>query len=765
MKRKVGALEKVDADLPNLQYKIRRDPASYRDDFRNQYSQYQAFLQLFMQAPTSTDDKGIVSLRDLIDFVSHVADCYPADTKTFPDDLTTLLNLHHAVLEAELRDKIVGSLVLLRKKDIIDSVTLLNTLFPLLVSTPSKSLRTLLFQKILSEMRTANNKAINHKLNRTIQTVLFNLVTSEPTSPKGLWAVKLTRELWKKQIWTDAKAVEIMKESALSQNEKVITGGVRFFLGGDQEREEAAEEDSDEDDGIDMAKLRHQAGINKKTKKKANDLRRAAATVKKKEKKKGAPHPLNFSALHLLHDPQGFAERLFQQHLQTQAPKAKLNLEQKLLVLQLVSRLVGLHKLTLISLYSYFIKFLTPKQPSVTSFLASLAQSTHDLVPPDALEPLVLKIANEFVSESAAGEVASAGLNAIREICVRQPLAMNEALLQDLVDYRKSKDKGVMMAAKGLLGLYREVAADLLRKRDRGKKAAIAIQTGERKERRFGETLEGGIEGLELLEAYKEEERRKRRIEKGLDPDVVGSDEDEDDDAEADEEAGWNNWDVEDDDSDDSGGWINVESDGEEIEISDDEDDKPKAKKLKTAAADDKDASATPSAAAAVQDADKKTADEISRLATTRILTPADLAKLQELRANASINKVLGPAALKRAQQAAAAAAARHADDPLTAASIEGLASLSSRATKEEKIALARGDKDGKHLSSTAKRKEKKISEGKSTTNKEKARKKNFLMTLGKAKRKGKRSLVEQKKILRGHIDRKKRGGKRGNNP
>jgi hypothetical protein len=27
VKRKVGALEKVDADLPNLQYKVRRDPA------------------------------------------------------------------------------------------------------------------------------------------------------------------------------------------------------------------------------------------------------------------------------------------------------------------------------------------------------------------------------------------------------------------------------------------------------------------------------------------------------------------------------------------------------------------------------------------------------------------------------------------------------------------------------------------------------------------------------------------------------------------
>ncbi|KAG9860236.1 SDA1-domain-containing protein, partial [Aureobasidium melanogenum] len=568
VKRKVGALEKVDADLPNLQYKVRRDPASYKDDFNNQYSQYQAFLQLFMQAPSSTDSQGLVSLRELIDFVAHCADCYPKLTANFPTDLMALLRLHHAELEPELRDKVVGSLVLLRKKEIIDSAVLLNALFPLLVDTPSKALRTLLFTKIISDLRTSNSKATNHKLNRTIQTVLYNLLTSDPTSAKGVWAVRITREMWARQIWTDAKAVEIMKEAALSQHEKVVTGGVHFFLGGDKEREEKAEEDSDDDENIDMGKLRHQAGINKKTKKKANELKRAAATVRRKEKKKKAPHPLNFSALHLLHDPQGFAEKLFHQHLNTQTPKAKLKLDQKLIVLQLVSRLVGLHTLTLIPLYSYFIKYLTPKQPQVTSFLASLAQSTHNLVPPDALEPLVQKIANEFVSEAAASEVASAGLNAIREICVRQPLAMNETLLQDLVEYRKSKDKGVMMAAKGLLSLYREVGPEMLRRRDRGKDASIGIQKGTLKDRKFGQVEVGGIEGLELLEEWKAEERRKRRIEKGLDPEASDADED---DEEEDEEAGWSKWDLEEDDDSDEEGWINVESDGEEINISDSE--------------------------------------------------------------------------------------------------------------------------------------------------------------------------------------------------
>ncbi|KAF6232913.1 hypothetical protein HO173_008876 [Letharia columbiana] len=751
VKRKIGALEKVDADLSNLQYKIRRDPTSYKEDFLNQYSQYEHQRDIFLQAPSTATDDGIVSIRDLIDFLAHVADCYPQDTAQFPQDLMHILNTHHEELEPELREKVVGSLVLLRRKDIIDSSTLLHTLFPILVSTPSKSLRTLLFQKILSDLRTSNANSTNHRLNRTIQTVLYNLLTSDRTSSKGLWAVKLTRELWKRQIWTDSKAVEIMKEASLADNEKVIVGGVRFFLGGDKEREELEDESSD-GEAVDMGRLKHQMAINKKNKKKARMMDNAVATVKKKERKKKQPHPLNFSAFHLLHDPQGFAEALFSKHLQN--TRSKLNLEQKLLVLQLVSRLVGLHKLTVISLYSYFLKYLTPRQPSVTSFLASLAQATHNLVPPDVLEPLVQKIANEFVSEAAAAEVASAGLNAIREICVRQPLAINDTLLQDLVMYRKSKDKGVMMAAKGLLSLYREVGADMLKKRDRGKEAAMGLRSGQRKEQRFGEEAVGEIEGLELLEKWKEEERQRQRVEKGL-PAEKRSDESE---SEDDEDPG--DWEVDEADTDDSGGWINVESD-KEIDISDSDDDKPAAKKAKVDSAiskvDDDKENAEDQAAA--------TALKLSTLATTRILTPADLAKLQELRLSASINQQLPASQRKRAAQQAAALQARHADDPLTAAEIEGLASLSKKSTKADKIALAKAGKgdESVHQSTQAKRKEKKEALGKSTTNREKARKKNFMMTLGKGKAKGKRSLVEQGRVLKAHVERSKRGGKRGN--
>ena len=632
----------------------------------------------------------------------------------------------------------MGSLVLLRRKEVIDSTSVLTTLFPILVSSPSKTLRETLFQKILADLRNSNTKSINHPLNRTVQTVLYNLITADRDSPRAIWAIKLTREMWKRQFWTDAKPVDVMKEACLSNNEKVVVGAVRFFLGGDKEREELEDESSDEE--VDLSQVKHQMGINKKTKKSKKAYDKAVDKVKRSERKKTKPHPLNFSALHLLHDPQSFAEELFSKHLQN--TKAKLSLDTKILVTQLVTRLVGLHKLTIVALYSWFIKFLTPKQTSVTSFLASLAQAVHNLVPPDVLEPLITKIANEFVSEASANEVAAAGLNSIREICARQPLAMTDTLLQDLVQYRKSKDKGVMMAAKGLLSLYREVGAELLKKRDRGKNATINLKAGIQAQRKFGEEEAGGIEGLDLLEKWKDEEKKKKRLAMGLPEDAATDEEDEGN--KSDE------WEVDSDDSSDSGEWINVYHSSDE----EDDEDEPAAKKLKT----EKDIAADERAKKALEEKEAEI-DRISKLATTTILTPADLAKLQELRMSAQVDKAMG-SRRKRQQELEN----RHRDDGLTAEQIEAPARL-RKLTKEERAELAKEGKPDRdeHKSTQAIRKSKMQAQGKSTSNREKQRNKNIFMTLGKAKSKNKRSLVETRKVLTRHVTRSTRGGRRAN--
>lgn len=100
-------------------------------------------------------------------------------------------------------------------------------------------------------------------------------------------------------------------------------------------------------------------------------------------------------------------------------------------------------------------RFLQPHQRQVTRVLQFAAQSAHTLVPSEMIEPVLKTIANNFITERNSSDVMAIGLNAVREICSRCPLAMGEDLLRDLVMYKAYKEKSVMMAARSLIILYR----------------------------------------------------------------------------------------------------------------------------------------------------------------------------------------------------------------------------------------------------------------------------------------------------------------------
>jgi protein SDA1 len=89
------------------------------------------------------------------------------------------------------------------------------------------------------------------------------------------------------------------------------------------------------------------------------------------------------------------------------------------------------------------------------------------------LAPIIKKLAQEFVHPGVGSEVIAAGINAIREVCRRQPWCMDEDLLGDLIDYRKSNDRGVVVAARSLLQLYREVNPYILKRRERVSLTAV----------------------------------------------------------------------------------------------------------------------------------------------------------------------------------------------------------------------------------------------------------------------------------------------------
>ncbi|KAK6868732.1 Protein SDA1 [Candida tropicalis] len=731
-----------------LQNVVRRDPESYHEEFLQQYSHYESLRDLYLINPTGVDSNSTTEFIDLIGFMSAVCNCYPKETANFPNELKEILLNNHRDLTPELREKIIQCLTMLRNKDIISAEMLIQTIFPLLTTNNAgqqvKQMRKQIYATLVALLKSVNTGTKNQKLNKSTQALLFNLL--EQRDNQGLWATKLTRELWRRGIWDDSRTVEIMTQAALHPDVKVAVAGAKFFLGADKEREDNFDESSDED-GFDMNELRHKMQINKKTSKRGKKLEQAVKTMKKKNNAKHSATYLNFSAIHLLRDPQGFAEQMFENHLSSKNSN-KFDLEQKILFMNLISRLIGTHKLIVLGIYTFFLKYLTPKQRNVTQIMAASAQASHDLVPPESIQVVVRKIADEFVSDGVAAEVASAGINTIREILSRAPLAIDAPLLQDLTEYKGSKSKAVMMAARSLIALYREVAPEMLLRKDRGKVASIELQKGEKSGLpQYGiENNVTSIPGLELLAKWRQEQ--------GLE-----GNEGEEDDA---------NWEVEEDadGSDIEGDWVDVESD-KEINISDseDEDDKKDDEEEENVEEDDKNDVSDLDLSSDDDDDDEEEGDEseqpakkkqkrsegdeakpvdpqqaMNELLSSRILTPADFAKLEELRTEAGVSKIMGISN----------------EEAVDSTTLVG--KVKYKQLREERIAHAKESKEGREKFGSRKGKR---DAPHSTTNKEKARKKNFVMMIHKKAVQGKQklSLRDRQKVLRAHITKQKKKG------
>lgn len=123
-------------------------------------------------------------------------------------------------------------------------------------------------------------------------------------------------------------------------------------------------------------------------------------------------------------------------------------------------------------------------------------QAIHDLVPPDTLEPVLRQLVDNFVHDKARPEVMTVGLRTVREMCLRQPLVMTEDLLRDLVLYKKFREKEVSNAARSLASLFRELAPQMLEKKDRGRghdAGARLIEYG-------AAHINTRVDGVELLE-------------------------------------------------------------------------------------------------------------------------------------------------------------------------------------------------------------------------------------------------------------------------
>ncbi|KAL1457512.1 hypothetical protein WDU94_007733 [Cyamophila willieti] len=436
-------------NLPQLQNLIKRDSVSYKDEFLQQQRHFESLLLVFCLQPSKFNK----SLDELTMFMAQVAQCYPDSLSGFAQQLMEVLNSHNTILDANMRMTFCKALIL----------------------CPDKPLRKFLETHIITDIKNVNSKHKNAKLNTTLQNFMYEML-KDTNHRAAKMSLSIMVHLYKKNVWRDAKTVNVIATACFSKSAKVMTAALKFFLTADEAELKSDDEESD-DDTLKELKLANK--YNKKTKKRANQLDKAKKNIRNKKNRKNKDKVYHFSALQLIHDPQGLAEKLFQQ-----LEKRHERFEVKLMCLDVVSRLVGLHKLFLFNFYPYVQRFLQPHQREVTRLMQFVAQASHELVPPDVLEPVLRALVNNFVTERNSSDAMAMGLNAIRELCSRAPLVMNQDLLQDLVQYKNYREKSVMMAARALLHLYRVNLPTLLHKRDRGRPTEASIEL---KVKQYGE--------------------------------------------------------------------------------------------------------------------------------------------------------------------------------------------------------------------------------------------------------------------------------------
>ena len=382
----------------------------------------------------------------------------------------------------------------------------LLSLFFKLIGIHDKGIRMTIYRCIVSMIARQNrNKGRDVSLNRQMQDWLFSRMSKSNEYGEGsndFMTVKkslsIVIDLFGKGIWKSAKIVNIIaKECVFHPSEPVRLMAIRFMLGHKGFQVNGTEEQRKMKALTRVSrvgKLKYNA---KRAKKKGVQMGLIEEKLMEKDNLEG--YELNENrndtmAIASLWDANEFANKLF-----GQIKKGRGAWETRIFEMNLLSRVIAFHKLSIHPFYTYMQRYLKPYQRDVTRLIAIAGQGVHRLVPEEVVGPLIRKICDEFIGQHAGIESIAVGINGILCICRRQPLSMTSELLNELADFAKyKKDRGVQMAARGLIGFYRIENPILLANKQRGKYGSMLAGTDRPKI--FGEeTVLTDLRGADLL--------------------------------------------------------------------------------------------------------------------------------------------------------------------------------------------------------------------------------------------------------------------------
>ena len=475
------AYKKMCSDLPLYQDKIKRDKNLYKEEFNKFMEVFTPKFYAFLESPSSLNE----NMKEVLVFLAHLGHIFPKKLAFIPGELIKLLEHSHSIIHPDVRLAIIDSFNLLRKKDLVDAKDILPLLFQLL-TCQDKALRQKLQEVIITDLGRINEKCKNYKLNTFIRNKCIEMLDN-PNYKAARKTLNIMILLYKKKVWDDDKSINDIARACCNDDRKIAYSACKFFLSEYEEVDDNDSENNEMEDLKNKYKLLGK-GNNKKTKKKKLDLRKLMKAVDRREgRKEKNKENKSFMPIDLLKDPSSICEKLFNR---VEHVKNRKNYSLKLVLLRLIGRLMGRHKIVIPRFFAYIATLIKPKQEELSTIFASVVEATHHLVPPSDLYSVLNEIYDKFIDTSFPPQYVTIGVNGLREIVERSPNCITYDQYTAVEDLKKVKNKSVSMAVKSFLNMVRDVNPGL-------------IDNKVNEEDKYGyDQANDTIEGVDLLKAY-----------------------------------------------------------------------------------------------------------------------------------------------------------------------------------------------------------------------------------------------------------------------
>ena len=383
--------------LQNLHYVMKKDPEGYIPEVQGHLDNWKASVRAWERAP----DLSHQELGELSIFLGSNINRFPTLLGDFGQQLLTMLERNSTTMGGDLRLGISKAIVIANSRKSISVPDMCGTFF-YMFQLPDKRLRTYLYTMCLSAIKRMNARSVNLDVNRGLQRQLAGFLHGSDTR-SGRVAISLIVNLYRRGMWADAHMVNIMAAACFSRQSTVRVAALYFFLGVDDDMERDEEEEADgfgihrnNDESGSVIKSRIKftqitTSHNKRKKKqlrvafgeqlKADKRRRMGLEPSDKEKKrKKKAGGGNLGVLDCIHDPFTFAERLL---VALKRWGSAIKFEHKLLMIELIARVMAHHKVVLLDFYDWIPKYVSPKQEELHTILAALATRSLRTLSPE----------------------------------------------------------------------------------------------------------------------------------------------------------------------------------------------------------------------------------------------------------------------------------------------------------------------------------------------------------------------------------------------